>query len=627
MRKSVKYFLIAVFIIVSLNFISAPHNSSTERHCSIVDESDCSNRQSNRYVVFRLSDDSNAHAELYTEDNYDKVLCCNFGNNNRVCKPPYNKNKVIGISSSTNAHAEIRFQSNYSINICYDNLDCRIENLLVGEECRYIGYEKVFSLSSSDNAHIGTPDVYPHRTVCCDFKNDATNCKLSNAFWNASSVGINNPIIEGEEAYLEVEHTRNSLCPLNQKILFEIFENNTHNETTGSIHSFMGTFGARNSWRTDWIRDEDDKNRDGNNNPEYYFKATVLDRDLSAYKMVPLPNQLLKVVKGDCLNHGANSCSNYANESRCNADPCGASNKSCNSDECKCFWNETITQCGINETTYPYCGDNVKESSEQCDGTDLDGQDCSSQGRPGGTLSCYPKGDTQKCRFDFSGCNPDPSPTPVCGNGQIDEDESCDGGNLGIHTCESLTGFSGTLKCHPKNHLQECQYDITECSFSPPAPKCGDGEVNQPWEECDQEDDTTRGDGCDPIRCKIDNSTNWCGDGIPGNQPWEECDNGSLNGGEGNTCSSGCQNQTLAEWCGDGEVNLPWESCDDGNILHGDGCGAGCLIETSNDICGDGIIQAPNSGGLNEKCDLQDINRVCRDLNSTLYSGGTLKLQ
>lgn len=46
------------------------------------------------------------------------------------------------------------------------------------------------------------------------------------------------------------------------------------------------------------------------------------------------------------------------------------------------------------------CGNNVKDGSEVCDGTDLGGQTCSSQGFSGGTLAC-----ASTCgSFDTSGC-------------------------------------------------------------------------------------------------------------------------------------------------------------------------------------------------------------------------------
>ncbi|MFA6397745.1 MAG: hypothetical protein WDK96_02775 [Candidatus Paceibacterota bacterium] len=39
-------------------------------------------------------------------------------------------------------------------------------------------------------------------------------------------------------------------------------------------------------------------------------------------------------------------------------------------------------------TTDPVCGNNIKETGEQCDNTDLSGATCSSQGFNGGTISC-----------------------------------------------------------------------------------------------------------------------------------------------------------------------------------------------------------------------------------------------
>jgi len=45
------------------------------------------------------------------------------------------------------------------------------------------------------------------------------------------------------------------------------------------------------------------------------------------------------------------------------------------------------------------CGNNIKETGEQCDGSDLNGVTCSSQGFSGGTLSC-----SASCDFNLSAC-------------------------------------------------------------------------------------------------------------------------------------------------------------------------------------------------------------------------------
>ena len=47
-----------------------------------------------------------------------------------------------------------------------------------------------------------------------------------------------------------------------------------------------------------------------------------------------------------------------------------------------------------------FCGNNVREGSEVCDGTDLALHDCASEGFDGGTLAC----NTDCMSFDTSGC-------------------------------------------------------------------------------------------------------------------------------------------------------------------------------------------------------------------------------
>jgi hypothetical protein len=49
------------------------------------------------------------------------------------------------------------------------------------------------------------------------------------------------------------------------------------------------------------------------------------------------------------------------------------------------------------------CGNNIREGSEQCDGSDLGSADCKSRGYSGGTLGC-----TSSCTFDTSACTGSP---------------------------------------------------------------------------------------------------------------------------------------------------------------------------------------------------------------------------
>lgn len=53
--------------------------------------------------------------------------------------------------------------------------------------------------------------------------------------------------------------------------------------------------------------------------------------------------------------------------------------------------------------TVPGCGDGMIQSGESCDGSDLNGQSCSTQGFSGGTISC-----NSDCTFNTSQCTSAP---------------------------------------------------------------------------------------------------------------------------------------------------------------------------------------------------------------------------
>ncbi|MFY0536883.1 hypothetical protein [Nannocystis pusilla] len=64
------------------------------------------------------------------------------------------------------------------------------------------------------------------------------------------------------------------------------------------------------------------------------------------------------------------------------------------------------------------CGDGILDPGELCDGDQLGGESCESQGFDGGELGCL---DT--CEFDTQNCS-------ACGDGQLDAGEGCDDGNV-----------------------------------------------------------------------------------------------------------------------------------------------------------------------------------------------------
>jgi formylglycine-generating enzyme required for sulfatase activity len=68
-----------------------------------------------------------------------------------------------------------------------------------------------------------------------------------------------------------------------------------------------------------------------------------------------------------------------------------------------------------NGITASVCGNNVTEIGEACDGVDLGGATCGSQGFTGGVLSC------SACAFNTSAC-------ATCGNSVVEAGETCDDG-------------------------------------------------------------------------------------------------------------------------------------------------------------------------------------------------------
>lgn len=94
--------------------------------------------------------------------------------------------------------------------------------------------------------------------------------------------------------------------------------------------------------------------------------------------------------------------------------------------------------CTFDTSKCTYCGDGIKNAAELCDGPDLGGQSCASNGFFGGTLTCGP------------GCAPDTAGCTNCGNQMIDANEACDGNNFNGKTCQSIDDgkfAGGDLAC------------------------------------------------------------------------------------------------------------------------------------------------------------------------------------
>jgi cysteine-rich repeat protein len=234
------------------------------------------------------------------------------------------------------------------------------------------------------------------------------------------------------------------------------------------------------------------------------------------------------------------------------------------------------------------CGDGVLQQGETCDDGnfgDLDG--CASECNVEGGWVCT--GEPSVC-------------TLLCGNGTIDLGETCDDGDAtGGDGCSSLclveTGFS-------------CTGEPSVCT-----PNCGNGIVQAGEGELCDDSDLSNGDGCSST-CTVEPGYNCAGSPsictfVCGNgsfQSGESCDDGDAIGGDG--CSGVCQiepgwlcsNQPslCSPICGDGLIRGN-ELCDDGDATSADGCSFTCQVETGytcsgqpsscHPVCGDGFIR------------------------------------
>ncbi len=163
------------------------------------------------------------------------------------------------------------------------------------------------------------------------------------------------------------------------------------------------------------------------------------------------------------------------------------------------------------------CGDGNLDDGEVCDGPDLGGESCATQGFVAGTLAC----DASCLAFDTGACHD-------CGDGTIDVPEECDGSSLGGATCTSLGFDTGTLAC-----ATDCTFDDSGCAFA----TCGDGAINGN-EDCDggllggatcASEGFTEGTLTCAPNCTYDTSAcELCGDNSAGGT--EACDGPDLNG-------------------------------------------------------------------------------------------------
>jgi len=245
----------------------------------------------------------------------------------------------------------------------------------------------------------------------------------------------------------------------------------------------------------------------------------------------------------------------------------------------------------------PFCGDGAATGLEECDGADLLGKTCTTEGFDFGDLSCL-----EFCVLDTFDCR---SLSDFCTDGTIKPPEQCEFNDLNGQTCTDLGFDGGDLACSTAS-ATDCKFNTSDCTGGP---ECGDG-LAVGGEICDGTDllgqtcirlgfdggdlRCTASCGYDTNDCTV---SSICGNGIAeaggGEQGDEACDGGDL---LGQTCAG-----------------LGF----DGGTL---GCTASCGYDTNDCTggpeCGDGVVNGE------DECDGESFNgRTCTDLG---FIGGTL---
>ena len=191
---------------------------------------------------------------------------------------------------------------------------------------------------------------------------------------------------------------------------------------------------------------------------------------------------------------GTLQCDNTCQFDKTSCDQCTKDDLS------KCIPN---TQKCVDGECTDICGDGTIDLGEDCDGDNLDNKTCADVDAKFlalDKLSC-----NSSCKFNTSACvectDDDDSKctamgkvcksgrcedrdyVPECGNDKADDDEDCDGTDLGkFNSCADVDGKFlaglGSLACHPKGDANECKYNTTACveCTDDDLTKCGDGQ-------------------------------------------------------------------------------------------------------------------------------------------------------
>jgi hypothetical protein len=155
-----KIFWLFLAIALIVVFIKLSLSQSPKITCTV--ETSCSYTH-----AFRISDLTDAHAELSTQSNYPYIVCCRIDGTSLAVTQEISGG-FIGLSYPTDAHVESGNQNNYgyhlSFNPGYGDVYCD-----VADSCD--GYDTcLVSISGLTDAHVGDCATSPYqKKICCSF--------------------------------------------------------------------------------------------------------------------------------------------------------------------------------------------------------------------------------------------------------------------------------------------------------------------------------------------------------------------------------------------------------------------------------------------------------------------------